>query len=498
MGSVSLDSYSIVKSESSSSKMRRALLLWALLNVQVKQGGAELAVAKLFSSGMVLQEAPATATIFGSYTEAPVTVTLAVEGQQPISLDANLDVENLRWDVVLPPVSSRSSCNISINSGMDEVLLEEVLFGDVWFCAGQSNMGWTLGGTENNTDEMEMAKAYDNIRMYRIDDQPNSQPQYDIQEIRNGWLSWNSPSSEWPEGTEWEGGHWPRPIGDFSGICFLFARELSDHLGNKPLGLITGSYAGTRIEAWSPPETLSACGIEDYVDEKHPFHSNSYLYNGMVAPVQGVTIKGAIWYQGESSSSWNPSSYLCTFPTMIDAWRQTWAERSGTDPDFPVGVVQVGPWKNPPAVRDEGSLFPLIRWHQTLDFGYLPNPEQERMFLAMSLDTYRIKDGEGIEHPNNKQLPAKRLGWAALRVVYDMEQFPSQGPSTSWSLLPMSSVEQTADAQMQLSLPKCDGSASLAYLWAESPVTRVHGLPIYRAGPYDLPAMPWWTWIHQT
>ena len=96
---------------------------------------------------------------------------------------------------------------------------------------------------------------------------------------------------------------------------------------------------------------------------------------------------------------------------------------------------QVGPWKNPPAIRDEGSLFPLIRWilkqmifrekdsrkpiwrwHQTLDFGYLPNPgsiqckyhscsvftnlilnpEQDNMFLAMSLDTYRIKDGEGI------------------------------------------------------------------------------------------------------
>merc|ERR1711936_958987 len=166
--------------------MRKALLLWALLNLQANQSVAELAVAKLFSSGMVLQEAPATATIFGSYTEAPVTVTLSFEGQQPILLEASLDEEMLRWKVVLPPVSSRSSANISINSGLDEVFLEEVLFGDVWFCAGQSNMGWTLGGTENNTEEMENAKAYDNIRMYRIDDQPNSQPQYDIQEIRNG------------------------------------------------------------------------------------------------------------------------------------------------------------------------------------------------------------------------------------------------------------------------------------------------------------------------
>ena len=185
-------------------------------------------------------------------------------------------------------------------SGKDEVLLKEVLFGDVWFCAGQSNMGWTLGGTENNTEEMENAKVYNNIRMYRIDNQASSQPQYDLQEIRTGWLSWMTPSSEWPEGTD----HWGRPLGDFSGICFLFARELSDHLGNKPLGLITSAYAGTRIEAWSPPDTLSTCGIEDYVDEKHPWNSNSYLYNGMVAPVQGVTMKGAIWYQVHSGKVW--------------------------------------------------------------------------------------------------------------------------------------------------------------------------------------------------
>ena len=40
--------------------------------------------------------------------------------------------------------------------------------------------------------------------------------------------------------------------------------------------------------------------VKEYVNEKHPYNSNSYLYNGMVAPVQGVTIKGAIWYQVHS------------------------------------------------------------------------------------------------------------------------------------------------------------------------------------------------------
>ena len=56
---------------------------------------------------------------------------------------------------------------------------------------------------------------------------------------------------------------------------------MSDHLDNKPLGLITSSYAGTRIEAWSPPETLETCGIEDYIDENHDYNSNGHLYCAM-------------------------------------------------------------------------------------------------------------------------------------------------------------------------------------------------------------------------
>ena len=51
-------------------------------------------------------------------------------------------------------------------------------------------------------------------------------------QARNGWLGWNSPVSEWPEGTEWEGGHWPSPLGvggtaillDTASIMYLVSR----------------------------------------------------------------------------------------------------------------------------------------------------------------------------------------------------------------------------------------------------------------------------------
>ena len=113
------------------------MLFLALVVFQLRKSEAELAVAKLFSSGMVLQEAPSRAALFGTFSEAPVKVSLLCDSfEEPVSLEADLDDVNLRWVATLPPVSSSSSCNISITSGAEEILLEKVLFGDVWFRVG--------------------------------------------------------------------------------------------------------------------------------------------------------------------------------------------------------------------------------------------------------------------------------------------------------------------------------------------------------------------------
>ena len=70
-------------------------------------------------------------------------------------------------------------------------------------------------------------------------------------------------------------------------------------MGNRPLGIIASAYAGTRIDAWAGPAALAECGVPDHVDDKHDYNSNSFLYNAMVAPLQGMPIGGMIWYQGE-------------------------------------------------------------------------------------------------------------------------------------------------------------------------------------------------------
>ena len=73
------------------------LLFLALAVFQLRKSEAELTVAKLFSSEMVLQEAPSKAALFGTYSEAPVIVSLLCDSfEEPVSLVADLDV-NLRW-----------------------------------------------------------------------------------------------------------------------------------------------------------------------------------------------------------------------------------------------------------------------------------------------------------------------------------------------------------------------------------------------------------------
>lgn len=68
----------------------------------------------------------------------------------------------------------------------------------------------------------------------------------------------------------------------------------------------------------------------------------SVLYNAMIHPFLKMTIFGAIWYQGEANAG-APSTYNCTFPAMIDDWRNKWFTYSGryTDPLFAFGFVQV-------------------------------------------------------------------------------------------------------------------------------------------------------------
>ena len=237
---------------------------------------------------------------------------------------------------------------------------------------------------------------------------------------------------------------------DFSNVCYFFGRNIFATLSQagkaRPVGLIGTYWGGTADELWSSPDALRKC-----LDPSKPIPAaDSSLWYGMISPLLNVTIKGAIWYQGEADSR-HPGgtfdAYNCTFPEMIADWRSKWAEGSDTRPDFPFGFVQLNSIGNattydgPADPGDDLSAdfgYAGLRWSQTASYGTVPNPAMPNVFMAVSLDTpdrpYPVKFDGGTKvdpgfnvHSPFKQPVAARLARAALPLIYGMP-VDSTGP----------------------------------------------------------------------
>jgi sialate O-acetylesterase len=138
-------------------------------------------------------------------------------------------------------------------------------------------------------------------------------------------------------------------------------------------------------------------------------HFPTVLYNGMIAPLIPFTIKGVIWYQGESNVG-RAKQYETLFPAMINNWRSDWSNGN-----FPFYYVQIAPFN-----YNNGS---------PLSAAELRNAQ----FLAMKeknvgmVVTTDIGDINNI-HPSNKSDVGKRLALWALKNDYGIDSIISSGP----------------------------------------------------------------------
>lgn len=171
----------------------------------------------------------------------------------------------------------------------EKLVLDDVAFGEVWFCSGQSNMEWTVRGDRNAEAEIEAATLYENLRLMKVERNYSSVP---LEEPLMFQTRWTKPESDYLHGPS------------FSAICLFVGEQLYDEL-NVPIGLIDSNKGGTHIEAWSPPEALEVCGINNTAQG---FNHNEWLWNAMVYPFLGMTIKGVLWYQGENNAGY-PDGY---------------------------------------------------------------------------------------------------------------------------------------------------------------------------------------------
>jgi sialate O-acetylesterase len=203
---------------------------------------------------MVLQRAPQRAIVWGFGDPGKLT-TLRMNDKTYTTISqlepANAQNESI-WSVTLDPVSEEGPFDIHVsqplaNGTLVTITIQDVLFGDVWVCSGQSNMQLTLNMIYNGTEEIQNAGNYPKIRVFTILQVSSAIP---IEEVLNIELNWSVASPKSVGGSNWT---------YMSAVCWLYGRIIHQALGGRPIGLIATSWGGTAIEYWTPPQALHDC-----------------------------------------------------------------------------------------------------------------------------------------------------------------------------------------------------------------------------------------------
>jgi sialate O-acetylesterase len=293
-------------------------------------------------------------------------------------------ISNLaEWKVKLKTPAAGGPFTISIK-GNEEVVLKNVMIGEVWICSGQSNMEWSADHNLLNAREEVKNANYPEIRLFHIKKIGSETPQ-------------NNCFGTWEECTS-------ATMHSFSSVGYFFSRSLYQNL-KVPIGIIEAAWGGTPAEVWinadlveSDPD-LKACAAK-IVSYKWWPSKPGVLHNAMINPIVPLRIAGAIWYQGESNAD-NPESYRKLFRTLIENWRQDFGI------DFPFYYVQIAPFAYGKATR--ATLIREMQM-QSLDI-----PKTGMVVVSDLVD-----DVKNI-HPINKQDVGMRLANWALSETYGVK-----------------------------------------------------------------------------
>jgi sialate O-acetylesterase len=321
---------------------------------------AQVTIPKVLSSHMVVQR-DLPVHVWGMAAPGQV-VNASFRGETRSATTDSLG----HWNIYLKPGSAGGPFNLTVTpqpGAQPPIVLEDIMVGDIWLASGQSNMEFPL--IRANTAAQDIPGA--------------GNPQIRLLMIRKRSADYAMPDADtdgWTVST-------PDTAKDFSAVAWYFARDLAtrEHVA---IGVIDATWGGTVGEAWVRLTALgedaslapifvargkmSDRAADEAAQEKDeqrqrdeakstgkaapqfPWHPpfNSWgpglLWNGMIAPLAPLPIRGVIWYQGESNSALaRVHSYDRVMRTLIEDWRRQWGIG-----DFPFLYVQISNFRSSP------------------------------------------------------------------------------------------------------------------------------------------------------
>jgi len=359
------------------------------------------------------------------------SVTVAFRGESRL---VNADQLG-HWNAYLKPGPAGGPFTLTVTPGpasnqasnQGAITREDIMVGDVWVASGQSNMEFPLNRSSTAAQDLPNA-ANPQIRLLMIRKRTADYAMWDAD--TDGW----TPSS-------------PETAKDFSAVAYYFARDIAARQ-HVTIGLIDATWGGTVGESWVRLTALgedaslapifasrgrmtddAADADAEQADEKKqleeakaagkpapqfPWHpplmswGPGLLWNGMIAPLTPLPIRGALWYQGESNSALaRVHSYDRVMRTLIGDWRRQWGIG-----DFPFLYVQISNFKSTP--REDWAE---LREQQVRTLA------MRNTAMAVTIDIGNPDD----VHPTNKLDVGLRLARAARVLTYG-ESIEFSGP----------------------------------------------------------------------
>ena len=376
---------------------------------------AAVSLPNVFSDHMVMQRRQ-TNRVWGKASPGEkVVVTIA--GQ---SHEATAGADGA-WQVTLSPMEAGAPMKLMAKGQANEVVVDDVLMGEVWICSGQSNMRYALSSAYDSDLELPAAN-HPQIRLINYPSVGSQTP------------NWTHANARWQVCT-------PQTARAFPAVGYFFARQIQAALG-VPVGIINNAWGGSRAEAWVPrnyfdgrPNLLPIVARYDgFAKELAELEAKGSLssaeqtkarqlrtdvngddrpanaWNGIVASHAGYGIRGVLWYQGEGNTP-RAHQYRELFPLLIESWRKEWGQG-----DFPFYWVQL-PGNEAEKPEPGESEWAELREAQTMTLK-LPNTGQ-----AVAIDLGE----DGNLHPRNKRDIGLRLARVALARDYEVK-IPFQSP----------------------------------------------------------------------